>query len=218
MPGKMLEFRVLGKLLPAEDHPSARAAQGLVGGGCDKFGVGHRARMEPRRHQAGDMRHVNHHHRPDLVRNRSECGEINCPWVGAGADYDQLRPVLVGQPLHFLVVDGLVLPGNTIRNNIEKPAGEVHRAAVGQMAAMREVHPEHGVPRFQYREIDRHIGLRSGMGLDIGMVGAEKLLCPLNGQVLDNVHMVAAAVIALAGVAFRIFIGQNRALSLQNSL
>src|SRR5690606_25377714 len=34
----------------------------------------------------------------------------------------------------------------------------------------------------------------------------------VNGQLLDNIHVLAAAVIALAGIAFGVFVGQLRTL------
>ena len=40
-------------------------------------------------------------------------------------------------------------------------AGEVERVAVREVAAVREVHAEHGVARLQQREVDRHVGLRA---------------------------------------------------------
>ena len=46
------------------------------------------------------------------------------------------------------------------------------------------------------------------MGLDIGMFGAEEFFGPLDGEGFDLVHILAAAVIAGAGIALGIFIGQ----------
>ena len=49
------------------------------------------------------------------------------------------------------------------------------------------------------------------MRLNVGMLGAENLLRALDGKALDAVHIFAAAVIALARIAFRIFIREDRA-------
>ena len=44
----------------------------------------------------------------------------------------------------------------------------------------------------------------------------EKLQRPVDGQLLDDIHELAAAVVAPAGVAFGIFIGEDGALSSQD--
>ena len=75
MPGKILELMDLGELLPAEDHPAARAAQGLVGGGRHEVGMGDRARVKSCRHQPGNVGHVDHHLGTHLVGNGPEGGK-----------------------------------------------------------------------------------------------------------------------------------------------
>ena len=47
------------------------------------------------------------------------------------------------------------------------------------------------------------------MGLDIDMVGAEELFGPLYGELLDYVDILAAAVVALSGVAFGVLVGHH---------
>ncbi len=54
------------------------------------------------------------------------------------------------------------------------------------------------------------------MRLNVGMLGAEELLGAIASQVLDDVNEFAAAVIALAGITFRVFIREDAAGGLQN--
>ena len=54
------------------------------------------------------------------------------------------------------------------------------------------------------------------MRLHIGPGAAEQLLGPLDGQGLDLVDEFAAAVIALAGIAFGVFVGQHRTLRFEH--
>ena len=61
------------------------------------------------------------------------------------------------------------------------------------------------------REINRHVRLAAGMGLDIGMLGPEEFLGPIAGQILDHVDMLAAAVIPPARIALGIFVRQHAA-------
>jgi len=48
--------------------------------------------------------------------------------------------------------------------------------------------------------------------LHVGGFGAKDLLDAVNGQLFGDVHVFAAAVVALAGVALGVFVGQLAAL------
>ena len=61
--GKHLRVDFLGELFLAENQAAARAAQGLVRGGRDEIGVGNRRRMDARRDEPGDVRHVDEEQR-----------------------------------------------------------------------------------------------------------------------------------------------------------
>ena len=60
MPGKTLLSMSLANSRLAQDHAAARAAQRLVRRGGDEVRVRHRARVQARGHQAGDVGHVDH--------------------------------------------------------------------------------------------------------------------------------------------------------------
>ena len=64
--------------------------------------------------------------------------------------------------------------------------------------------------------IGLHVGLRTGVGLHVGVFGAEKFLGAVAGQVFHHVGKLAAAVVALAGIAFGIFVGEHRAHGLEH--
>ena len=55
------------------------------------------------------------------------------------------------------------------------------------------------------------IGLRSGVRLHVDVFGAEELLGAVARQVLDDVGEFAAAVVALAGIAFGVLVGEDAA-------
>ena len=65
--GKHGAIEVLCERRLAEHHPAARAAQRLVRGRRHEMRVRDRARVQAGRDQAGDVRHVRHHERADLV-------------------------------------------------------------------------------------------------------------------------------------------------------
>ena len=71
-------------------------------------------------------------------------------------------------------------------------------------------------PGWRTRHVGGGVGLRAGVRLHVGMLGAEELLGAVAGQVLDDVGELAAAVVALAGIAFRVFIGEDGAGGLEH--
>ena len=85
-----------------------------------------------------------------------------------------------------------------------------------QMAAMGEIHRQDGVAMIEGGEIDGHVRLGPGMGLDVGALGAEQLQQPFDGEPLGDIDELAAAVIALARIALGVLVGQHGALGRQD--
>ena len=73
-------------------------------------------------------------------------------------------------------------------------------------------------PGLQHGHIHADIRLRAGVRLDVGMFGAEKLLGAVDRQLLGAVDEFAAAVIALAGIALGVLIGEHRAHRFEHRL
>ena len=67
-----------------------------------------------------------------------------------------------------------------------------------QVSTLREVHAQDLVARVEEREERRKVGAGARVRLNIGVVGTEEPLYPLNGDVLDNVDVLASAVVPLA--------------------
>ena len=88
--------------------------------------------------------------------------------------------------------------------------------AVSKVAAVRKIHAHDGVARLQRAHVNGDVGLRAGVGLYVGVFGAEEFLCAINRELLDLVGEFAAAVITFAGIAFRVFVGEDRAHGLEN--
>ena len=89
---------------------------------------------------------------------------------------------------------------------------------MGKVSAVGQVHAHYCVARLKKGKLDSHVGLCAGVGLYIGIGAAEKLLCPLTGQLLCNVHALAAAVVALSRVAFSILVCHDASVCLKNSI
>ena len=88
--------------------------------------------------------------------------------------------------------------------------------AVGEVAAVGEVEAEDGVTRLEDGHVGGGVGLGAGVRLHVGVLGAEDLFGAVAGEVLDDVREFATAVVAFAGIAFRIFVGEDRACGLEH--
>ncbi len=113
-----------------------------------------------------------------------------------------------GQPVE---VDAMRVRADAVADEMVELARDVQPHAVRQVAAVGKVEPQHGVARLQECEVDRRVGLGTGVRLDVGMVGAENLLRPCAGQLFGHVDELAAAIIAMAGIALGIFVRQHAA-------
>ncbi len=88
--------------------------------------------------------------------------------------------------------------------------------AVRQVAAGGEAHAEDRVARLQQGEEHRLVRLRAGMRLDVGELAAEQLLGAVDRELLGHVDIHAAAVVAPAGIALGVFVGEHAPLRLQH--
>ena len=64
-------------------------------------------------------------------------------------------------------------------------------------------------PGWSSAEIGGGVGLRAGVRLDVGVLGAEELFGAGDGEPLDLVHDLAAAVVALARQPLGVFVGHD---------
>ncbi len=80
----------------------------------------------------------------------------------------------------------------------------------------REAHDR--VARLQQRVVDRRVGLRARVGLDVDVLGAEDRLGAIDRQLLGDVDELAAAVVAPARIALGVLVGQHAALAVEDRL
>ena len=83
--------------------------------------------------------------------------------------------------------------------------------SVSEVPAVRQVQAENGVARLNDRGVRSHVGGRAGVRLHVGVLGAEQLLGAVARQILHHVGKFASAVIAFAGIAFGVLVGEDRA-------
>src|SRR5205085_10048856 len=136
--------------------------------------------------------------------------------VGGGAGDDGPGSLLGGQVGDLVVVEALVALGHAVGDELEEAAAEVDRRAVGEVAALVELHAHELVAGLEQREVDGHVGGGPRVGLHVGVLGAEELLAARSRQLFDLVDDVVAAVVALAGVALGVLVGEDRARGLQH--
>ena len=87
-----------------------------------------------------------------------------------------------------------------------------------QMPARCEVHAKDGIPRLKQCKEDALISLRPRIWLHIGEANPEQRASPLNGEIFCDIYMLTPAIITLPRITFGIFIGEDRALGLQDGL
>ena len=81
------------------------------------------------------------------------------------------------------------------------------------MAAVRKIHTHDGVAGVKEGKIDGKVCLCARMRLYVCMLGAEKLLKTVAGDILNDINAFTAAVIALARISFGILIRKMTAHS-----
>src|ERR671930_818695 len=86
------------------------------------------------------------------------------------------------------------------------------------MAAVWQRQPHDRVAGLEQGVEHRRVGLRARVWLHVDVLGPEQLLGAVNGQLLGHVEVLAAAVVAAAGVSLGVLVGQHRALALQHRL
>ena len=143
-------------------------------------------------------------------------GKSNWRGIGAAAADDDFGLLAEGGGFEFVVVDGLGVAADLVADDAVELAGEVELVAVGEVAAVREVEAEDGVAGGEQRHVGGGVGLRAGVRLHVDVLGAEELFGAVAGQVLDDVGELASAVVALAGVAFGVFVGEDGAGGLEH--
>ena len=167
------------------------------------------------------VRHIDHQKSAHAVSDVGKALEVDSKRIGARACDDELGLVLLGQTFYLIIVNGLFFIVDAITDDVEVLAGKVDLHAVGEVTAIGKTHAHDRVAGIGDGHQHRFIGLCAGVRLhvdghfDAGRL-AEELLCPFNGNALDLINILAAAVVALAWIAFSIFIGELAALSLHH--
>lgn len=147
-----------------------------------------------------------------LVRNLPQARKINDSRISGCAGEDHARFALHRKTFHFIIINRFGFRGNTVGNDIEQLAGEVHRMSVGQMPAVVKTHGKNRVSGIEQGEVNRHVRLASGVRLDIRGLRAEKFAGALDRDLFHFIDELASAVVAPSRISFRILIRQDGTL------
>ena len=207
---------LLGQVLVVgEDHAAARPAQRLVGGGRDDMGVRERRRVRSARDQPCKMCDVDDEIGADCVADRAETLEVPVPGVGRSAGDDELWLMLARQRLDLVHVDAVGRAVDPVGHRLEPPARHVHGRAVSQMSPCCEIEAHERVAGLHQRHERALIRLAARIRLNVGVAAVKQHAGALDRERLGDIDELAAAVITPARIAFRVFVGQHRPLSLQ---
>ncbi len=150
-----------------KNEAAAWSAQSLVRGGGHHMSMLQRIGVLFARHKAGEVRHIDHEPGAYPIGNGAKPGKIDELRIGRSTRDNQLWPVFIRQPLNLIHVDAVAVAANIICDRPKPFAGKVHRGAVGEMSAGRQIQAHKPVAGLQKCEKYRLIGLRAGMGLHI---------------------------------------------------
>ncbi len=214
--GKYGRVNLFGVLGLTENQSATGATEGLVGGRGDEVGMGDGRGVNPGGDKSGDVGNVGEEESTDGAGNLTHAGKVDCTGVGGGTNGDHFRFFSDGGGGNLVVVDPTRFGIDAVIDNLIQFSAEIHRVTVGEVTPVGEIHGENPVAWLEGCEVDSSIGLTAGMGLNIGMVGPEEFLCPFDGEHLGLVDGVTASIIPFGGIAFGIFVREDRSSNLHH--
>ena len=166
--------------------------------------------------EAGYVGHVKDVVGTDFVGDLAHAGEVPEAGIGAATTDDGLGLFAKGDSFKFVVVDEFGVLTDLVEGGAIELAAEAEAVSVGEVAAVGEVETEDSVAGLQDRGIGGSVGLGAGVRLNVDVVATEDLLGAIPGEVLNDVGVLTAAIVATAGVAFGIFVGEDGTGRLEN--
>ena len=170
------------------------------------MGVFHRILQKAGGDEAGGVGHVYPQDGANFIGNLTHALIVPFAGIGRCAADDEFGFVLEGLALRVVIVHEAGFLVQAIGHRLVQDARCVHGRAVGEMAAHRQVQPHENIPGTQHCHDYGHVCLRARMGLHVRIFRVEKLAEAVYRQLLYLVYHLAAAIIAFAGIPFRILV------------
>jgi len=73
-----------------------------------------------------------------------------------------------------------------------------------------ERHPQYRVAGLEEGKVRGRVGRRARVRLHVDVLGAENLLCPVDGKVLHHIDVLAPTVVALSRIPLGVFVRERR--------
>ncbi|EJK64467.1 hypothetical protein THAOC_14793 [Thalassiosira oceanica] len=212
-------------VLTEEDHAGPRTPEALVRRGGHDVAELEGTRLLLRRDETRDVRHVHEEEGAVVVRDLAELGVVPVPGVGGPAADDHRRLEQSGVPCELLVVDESRDRVDLVRERLEVDRGgrdglprplllRVGVKSVRQVPAGREVESHDPVVRVEQGRVDREVGGRPRVGLDVHppllRIETVRLERPRLAELLDLVDDLVPAVVPRVGQALGVLIGEGR--------
>ena len=182
----------------------------MSGRGND-VGVWNGAGVQTRGDKTCNVSHVNHQISADLVGDAAELRKVDHARICARARDYHFGAAFERQSAHLVVVDALGRGVNAVVDYVEIFARNIQLHAVRKMPAGGKAHRKHGVARLEQRKKDRKVCRCAAVGLNVGVLGAEKTAGTLTRQLFYLVNIGAAAVVAVSGITLGVFVGEHAA-------
>ena len=216
-PGKTAELIAFACSARSEDQAAARTAQRLVRGAGHEVGDADGRRIDARRRSGPRSAPC----RPSAARRRRRRSSRK-RFQSMTREYAD-APATISFGLcscasrsACVVVDELGLRIEPVGDDVEPLAANVDRRAVRQVPAVRQAHAEDGVARLAAPRRTRPGWPARPSAAARWRRRAEQLLGAVDRELLGDVDEFAAAVVALARIAFGVLVGELRALRRQH--
>mmetsp|Transcript_8306 Transcript_8306/g.12087 ORF Transcript_8306/g.12087 Transcript_8306/m.12087 type:complete len:440 (-) Transcript_8306:187-1506(-) len=206
--------------LAVEDHRSARAAQGLVGGSGDDVGILEGGGKHAAKNEAGNVGHVCDQVGAALVGDGPHAGVVDEAAVGAGAGNQDLRSDAHGELLALVVVNeacGLI---QSVRDRLEelRDHGDLlglGLEAVGKVTTVGEVQTHDAVMHVAEGGVDLEVrwGAAQGLHVDAPLLWADAGSCQSTvlAELFGLVDVFVATIISGTRIALRILVDHDAA-------
>ncbi len=212
-------------VLSEEDDARARTAESLVGGGGNNISVVEGVVHQLGSDQAGEVGHVAHQDRANLIGDRAHGDVVPIASIGRAAADDELGAESLGGLAELDIVNEAGGGVDLVRERLEVDGGGGDLLgggveAVGEVTARGEIETHDAVVGLEETSVDLEVGGRSGVGLDVhtplGGIQTKGLERARNAEVLNHVDVLVATIVTLAGVALGVLVREAGAKSLSD--
>src|SRR5699024_8640725 len=124
--------------------------------------------------------------------------------------------MLLGQRFQLIVVKYFV-GIQAVGDEVIQFARSIDGRTVRKVAAFGQAHAQYRVARLEDSHVHTLIGLRAGVWLYVGGFSTKELLESVDGKLLNDINVLAPAVITSARIAFGVLVGQLGSLCLHDS-